>query len=352
MSRMLPDAAVTRLLEEAAALENWLARFRAAMPAFVPPTPSRAMGVSIARSASSGRTSGRIAGPAGRLPESDVLRTAMRPRAIHPARDAVPGAGDVQALSHPDWLYHHLSVWGPPRRVAEFERAATGAGVVPWWHDHDRLEEDWTYLIAGITAGVALGRARSPGEMHAGRMRLAGARALARRLRQCVEVEHDAALSWFGVGTACPFDLYNLVPIPGDVLVLGPDDAAARSWLWQNWGTTWSLRRVRREPVPPGKRQPSWRVSFWSADWSPWRAVAWLRRDWPELTFELVPRYDNDGSAEPAAPAARAETAQLEATASKTKPVRPERAEPGHLRTRRIRDARDPGYREPAPRSP
>jgi hypothetical protein len=63
--------------------------------------------------------------------------------------------------------------------------------------------------------------------------------------------------------------------------------------------------------IPTGKHQPQWCVSFWSADWSPWRAIAWLQRDWPELTFQLAPNYDNDGRAELAAWLQRQETKRL-----------------------------------------
>jgi hypothetical protein len=37
------------------------------------------------------------------------------------------------------------------------------------------------------------------------------------------------------------------------------------------------------------------RLGFWSADWTPWPAVARLRRDWPALRFDIRPRYDDAG---------------------------------------------------------
>ena len=35
-----------------------------------------------------------------------------------------------------------------------------------------------------------------------------------------------------------------------------------------------------------------WRLSFWSADWTPWRALATLGGRWPQLRFEARPRYN------------------------------------------------------------
>jgi hypothetical protein len=37
------------------------------------------------------------------------------------------------------------------------------------------------------------------------------------------------------------------------------------------------------------------RLGFWSADWTPWPAIARLRRDWPALRFDVRPRYDDAG---------------------------------------------------------
>ena len=33
-------------------------------------------------------------------------------------------------------------------------------------------------------------------------------------------------------------------------------------------------------------------VSFWSADWRPWRALATLREQWPALRFSVTPSYE------------------------------------------------------------
>jgi len=58
------------------------------------------------------------------------------------------------------------------------------------------------------------------------------------------------------------------------------------AWMWEHWGTTWSLRRVERLPCPAGLK-----VGFFSADWSPWPAIRTCRERWPGLTFEVKPTY-------------------------------------------------------------
>jgi hypothetical protein len=50
--------------------------------------------------------------------------------------------------------------------------------------------------------------------------------------------------------------------------------------------------KAGRRPVrEPGRL----RLGFWSADWTPWPAIARLRRDWPALRFDAMPRYDDAG---------------------------------------------------------
>ena len=61
--------------------------------------------------------------------------------------------------------------------------------------------------------------------------------------------------------------------------------------------TTWPLRHVAELPAPKAGRRPvrepgRLRLGFWSADWTPWPAVARLREDWPALRFDVRPRYD------------------------------------------------------------
>ena len=102
---------------------------------------------------------------------------------------------------------------------------------------------------------------------------------------------HAAAVARVGRSTACPFDLHALVPVPAGVLRLGPDHPDAVFWLWTHWGTTQALRHVcsGQWPVATGQE---WRVSFWAADWTPWRAVATIRAAWPALRIEVRPVYE------------------------------------------------------------
>ena len=72
------------------------------------------------------------------------------------------------------------------------------------------------------------------------------------------------------------------------------EEPASRDWLASHWGTTRPLRHVEALPGKLDgrrKKMAEFRVGFWSADWSPWAAVARLRRAWPELSFELRPHY-------------------------------------------------------------
>jgi len=85
--------------------------------------------------------------------------------------------------------------------------------------------------------------------------------------------------------------------VPAALLRGGPDEPAALAWLWTHWGTTEALRQVRSltaaVPAPPLRAgEGAFRVSFWSADWTPWRALAQLAEQWPALRFTPQPRYD------------------------------------------------------------
>ena len=83
------------------------------------------------------------------------------------------------------------------------------------------------------------------------------------------------------------------MPVPGDILRLGPDHPDALRWLWEHWGTTETLRHVALAPdraVPAA--ETVFRVSFWAADWTPWRALATVRARFPGLRFDVQPRYE------------------------------------------------------------
>jgi hypothetical protein len=218
------------------------------------------------------------------LPRWGVTAPGLRQRA-----GSLQAAWDQAAplrLAHTDWLHHRLIITGPPATVAAFEKTAGGAGVIPWQLDLDCLAEDVFHVLV----------APPP---HRRSLSVAGARILADQLRAAVARRHDLAIARVGHSRACPFDLQSLVPVPADVLGLGPDDPAALAWLWTNWGTTQALRHVTSvsdafpdEPAAPAPGEAVFRVTFWSADWTPWRALARLAAQWPTLRFALRVSYD------------------------------------------------------------
>ena len=188
-------------------------------------------------------------------------------------------------LAHTDWLYHRLTISGPDDALAALRASAAGAGVIPWQLDLDRMAEDWFHLLVAPPAGPSRG------------LSAASARILAAQLREAVELRHQVALSPVGRSRACAFDLHALLPVPDAILRLGPDHPRALAWLWQHWGTTQTLHHVTEEPGQP--RRPAavagqgvWRLRFWSADWTPWRALATLAGRWPKLRFDTRPTYD------------------------------------------------------------
>ena len=191
-------------------------------------------------------------------------------------------------LAHTDWLHHRLAIIGLTDQLAAFRRPAAGAGIIPWEIDLDRLEEDVFHLLT------------PPPPPQPRTLSVAGARVLAGQLREAVGRRHERAVTRVGVSQACPFDLHALVPVPDEMLRLGPDDPVALAWLWENWGTTQSLRHVA-EDVVAGQDvqrrsgltadQDAIHVTFWSADWTPWRALATLAERWPGLRFDVRPTY-------------------------------------------------------------
>ena len=195
------------------------------------------------------------------------------------------GAFPAMRLANTDWLHHRLTVTGPEQQVSEFRHAASGAGSIPWVLDLDRMEEDWLHLLV------------SPPAPQTRTLSIAGARIVAGQLRDAVARRHALAVAGVGRSRACPLDLHALVPVPDGVLQRGPDDAVSLAWLWQHWGTTQALRHVREDPFARrAGRDPSLSatlaVSFWSADWTPWRALAGCTARWPTLRFDVRPSYD------------------------------------------------------------
>ena len=91
--------------------------------------------------------------------------------------------------------------------------------------------------------------------------------------------------------------------MPATLLRRGPDDPAALAWLWEDWGTTQALRHVALQPSHAASGRPdvapddqaTLRLSFWSADWTPWHAFDALRERFPALLFDVRPTYDAAG---------------------------------------------------------
>ncbi len=199
----------------------------------------------------------------------------------------------IMRLPNPDWLHHRLTISGPPEALAAFKRAAGGAGIIPWHYDLDRMEEDFFHLlVAPAAAPGSLGQTSR-------QLSIAGARIFARQLREAVGSRHDVAVRAVGTSRACPFDLHALVPVPPPILALGPDEPQSLAWLWGHWGTTEALRHVADNSDPPATshsvraaKPDRWQISFWSADWTPWRVLHHLGLGWPALRFECRPTYD------------------------------------------------------------
>ena len=223
-----------------------------------------------------------VATQAGPAPAALSARMPISP----PENRARPVKGEIapaMRLPTPDWLHHKLVISGTPTDVVQFRQAAAGAGIIPWHLDLDRMEEDYFHLLLAAEQ-------RS--------LSVAGARIFARQLREAVARRHDLAISRVGQSRTCPFDLHALIPVPPVILTLGPDEPQARAWLWEHWGTTEALRHVaqnasiRADASNGDAAEATFCLSFWSADWTPWRALKDLDLRWPALRFDIRPSYD------------------------------------------------------------
>ncbi len=186
---------------------------------------------------------------------------------------------DILCLPTPEWLPHLLTVTGPAPDMAAFLDAARGPGHIAWSSDSERDREAWTAQLLALRA-------------HRPDLAPETVRALAREMAECV-AGLDLAAADHALDTSCPFDLNALVPLPARLLRRGPDDTEVVAWLWQHWGTTWMLRGVEEVSVgratlllPDG--HTGIRLRFWSADWTPWRALASIRASWPTLSLHVV----------------------------------------------------------------
>jgi hypothetical protein len=194
------------------------------------------------------------------------------------AGSAGENRGEILCLPNPEWLPHVLTVTGPSEQLTAFRKAASGPGAIPWQRDYARLEEDWVYTLL----------APPPAERG---ISVHGARIVASQMRALIETLEIRAADCAQAAN-CPLDLNALVRVPDKLLKLGPEEPAVLAWLWENWGTTWMLRDVALASVgragvlaPPGHDVVSYR--FWSADWTPWRALASVRTRWPALALQI-----------------------------------------------------------------
>ncbi len=193
-------------------------------------------------------------------------------------------SGLALRLPHTDWLFHEMVISGPSPVMAAFWQAAAGPGNIPWeYPDLDLEEEDRVQALVQPPDG-------SRG------LDLDSARVLARELREAIFDHQKKVIAATAQSRACPFDLHRLVPVPIGILQLGPDHAASQSWLQTHWGTTKPLRHVQLLADKPGtaKRKTVRRkIEFWSADWTPWAALAAIREAWPVIGFDVRPDYDD-----------------------------------------------------------
>lgn len=297
MTRAVTRGTTRKTLAAADALRDWL-QTQTPPPRSAPIPPASPDSLSDGTSVTA-PADARLAMPsADALVDTPTLATADLPQAdrdaaalLRPAfRATRPDDGERAAplrLAHTDWLHHRLTVSGPAAQVAALQKKAAGAGVIPWQLDLDRLAEDVFHLLA------------APPPPHRRSLSLAGARILAGQLRDAVARRHTLAVTRVGQSRVCPFDLHALLPIPAALLRSGPDDPDALAWLWTRWGTTEALRHVTMvgaafpdEAAAPAPNEAAFRVTFWSADWTPWRALAHLAACWPALRFAVRPTYE------------------------------------------------------------
>ena len=179
-----------------------------------------------------------------------------------------------------DWLRHTLTLSGPAAEVAAFQLKARGPSAIPWHLDLDH--EEMRLLAPMAAAGPS-------------------ARGLARELRAQLAAHQERVLAAADQpGGGCALDLHRLLPVPQRLLLLGSDAPESRLWLWTHWGTLQPLRHVRvLEHVADARLKRVARVAweFWSADWTPWRAILRLRQHWPGLMFDVRPHYDDGAGA-------------------------------------------------------
>jgi hypothetical protein len=164
--------------------------------------------------------------------------------------------------------------------VQDFAAAARGPGITPWVLDFDAIEEDIFNLAM----------AQPPAQRS---LTVAGCRVLARQFRARIEARQGQAAALLSSSSrACPFDLHTMLPVPPEILRLGPAHPAALVWLRLHWGPPESLRKIVALETPrPGKRLPAGHAvigyGFFSRERPPAAAIAMIAAAWPVLNLRL-----------------------------------------------------------------
>ncbi len=224
---------------------------------------------------------GPPAGPVlGKGDQADVKKPAApKPLGRRPAHWRRSTQFDAESKAETDWLYHHLILTGPAAGLETFTAAARGPGVIPWRLDYAAIEEDiFNLAVSQPPAQRALD--------------VEGCRILARQFRERVETRQAKAAALAGNSHACPFDLQVLLPIPDEILQLGPANPGALAWLKSHWGTQDRLRQINALAKPgPGRRLPAGHgvagYSFFTIDRPPELAITAIAEVWPMLRFAL-----------------------------------------------------------------
>jgi hypothetical protein len=216
--------------------------------------------------------------PAVKLPLAEVPAPKPKPKGRR-ARDRYMAH---RPHAEPDWLHHHLTISGPAETVNNFAAVARGSGVIPWQLDFAAIEED---VFVRAVSQPARDR----------KLTVAGCRILARQFREKVEAHQARAAALVGHSFACPFDLHALLPVPSELLLLGPTHPTALSWLAAHWGITDRLRQVVvRDKATTGRRLPQGHAvigyGFFTDGETPQAAIDAIATRWPTLRFWLVPR--------------------------------------------------------------